>query len=820
MVMAASDFALPSTRRRSAGFAGLFSILAAIIALAGVTASDAATFDLAGPKLEVRVTHGGITLPIGQTPNLSPGDKIWIKANLPPGQSVRYLLVAGFLRGATNPPPKDWFTASETWTAKGAAGLQIVVPPGAQRALLFLAPSTGGDFDTITGAVRQRPGVFERASQALNQAALDHSRLAVYLGAVERAAPDQLKAVSPILASSLGIKLDTDCLKKVLGAQAACLTQDQDSLVLNDGHSISMVQSLTSGNTADLIQQLSFTPKAGSGYYSPYLSSVLDIARALDSFRTAQFQYIPTLWEAQGEQLSLLLNSPPSFQNPKSVLVIALPVVELPQPPPLHPVDADQAYCLRKPGLVLPVQGAPLIFSTGFAHDLVLHIGVGRGVDLPVLADAEKGGFTLDLAALDAAHASAAAAASEGQIRGRWGFDPYEGPRFKLQASQAGPWTREGAGDLVQGANQTVLLNGPAAACVSGVTMAGGAAAPWRVIAPRRIEVTLPLKDARPGPLTLQVQQDGLAQPDPVTLQVYAEPSRLDNVVFNAGDSQARIVGDRLDQIASLELGGAVFRPGPGSLAPGGRSLTLAAADPAAAGLLAAGPVQAKAVLKDGRGLNLAVVAVAASRPRIDLIAKNAVLPAPPGAVSIDLVSPDDAPHTAQLTFSIRAAAPIALTDKDRIEVRAERSGATTTLVSGSGLTLQDSSVAVAELDLAKAFDASTFGPLQFRLVQGEVASDWRPLAVLVRLPILSSLKCAAACQLEGRNLFLIDAVSADASFGQSMATPPGFTGQALPVPHPVEGRLYVRLRDDPAVADTVAIPTGRKRAAAPPSDQ
>jgi hypothetical protein len=299
-----------------------------------------------------------------------------------------------------------------------------------------------------------------------------------------------------------------------------------------------------------------------------------------------------------------------------------------------------------------------------------------------------------------------------------------------------------------------------------------------------------------------------------VTLQIYAEPSRLDSVVFHSGDSQARITGDRLDQIARLELAGAVFTPNAGGPAADGRSLTLAAADPTAAARLGPGPVQAKAALKDGRGLNLAFT-VDGPRPRIDLIAKDLVLPATTGGLSIDLASPEDAPRSARLTFSVRAAGANALTDKDRIEVRAEHSGAVTVLASGSGLTLQDASVAVAEVDLAKAFDASTFGPLQFRLVQGAATSDWQSLAMLVRLPELTALKCAVTCQLQGHGLFLIDAVSADAGFSQPTTTPPGFTGQTLPAPRPTDGRLYIRLRDDPAATNSVAIPTGRKRAAA-----
>ena len=64
-------------------------------------------------------------------------------------------------------------------------------------------------------------------------------------------------------------------LVKALEEQAACITHDQDALVLDDGHSTSIVQALTSGYSADLVQALSATPQAGAGYYSPYVASVL-----------------------------------------------------------------------------------------------------------------------------------------------------------------------------------------------------------------------------------------------------------------------------------------------------------------------------------------------------------------------------------------------------------------------------------------------------------------------------------------------------------------------------------------------------------------
>src|SRR5438067_13248365 len=150
----------------------------------GPARADAAPFDLAGPSLRVTVTQGALTLPISEVPNLSVGDQLAIQADLPEAQSAQYLLVAAFLRGATNPPPKSWFHRAETWTENGREGLKITVPAGAQQVLVFLAPRTGGDFDTLVGAVRGRPGAFVRASQDLNQASLDRSRLDVFLATI------------------------------------------------------------------------------------------------------------------------------------------------------------------------------------------------------------------------------------------------------------------------------------------------------------------------------------------------------------------------------------------------------------------------------------------------------------------------------------------------------------------------------------------------------------------------------------------------------------------------------------------------------------
>jgi hypothetical protein len=178
--------------------------------------SAPAPFDLAGPSLAVTVARGDRTLPIGEVPNFEAGDKLLVRALLPADQAVHYLLVVAFLRGPTNPPPDDWFFLCQTWKKKCAQdGMHLTIPADAQQVILFLAPQTGGDFNTLRSAVRGRPGAFVRASQDLNQAALDRARLEVYLSSLRRldqADQARLRDVAPLLARSLAIKVDEKCL--------------------------------------------------------------------------------------------------------------------------------------------------------------------------------------------------------------------------------------------------------------------------------------------------------------------------------------------------------------------------------------------------------------------------------------------------------------------------------------------------------------------------------------------------------------------------------------------------------------------------------
>jgi hypothetical protein len=797
-------------------------LLVLVLAMTAAVAARAgpAPFDLAGPILEVKIIRGAITLPISQVPNLAAGDSIWIRADLPPTQSSHYLMVTAFLSGSTNPPPANWFLPCKTWTNPcGRDGLTVTIPQGAQQVLVFLAPETGGDFRTLIGAVRGSPGTFVRTSQDLNQAALDRSRLERYLSSVRTlndADPSKLKAAAPILARSLAIKVDEKCLDRIPALQAPCLMQGQESLILNDGHSTSIVEALTSGPGSDLAMEASYTPQLSYGYYSPYIASVLDIARILDSFHTAQYQYIPALGSLQGDTISLTLNTAPSFHNPKSVLVAALPAVEQPQLPPLHAVDPKEIYCARRTTLVLPVEGAPLVFSTDYAHDISMRLAGadGKTIDLPAVADALQGGYVVDTAGLRSAELGDSVQAT---LRGRWGFESYDGPSFRLINAHAVAWVPAAgdAGALIVGRQDTVHFRADSVSCIDGIMLKDPAGkelkTEWKPVKPDEVEVKLPLQEAQPGAMTLMVSQYGLSEPQPIPIHTFSEPGRFESFSIHAGDTQGILKGSRLDEVASLSIGNLVFLPGELTNRQGSDNLPMLAQDAqAVAAVRVERAVAAKVTLKDGRVFPL-MASIDAPRPRVLLIGKN-VQPSPSiDSSNIQLADSGELPQDATLIFSLRTLSPAAFSHDDSIEVATTDPSYTVTLnLSNGGMTLENSQVALATLSPAKAFGSSAFGALQYRVNAKGVTGDWQPLATLVRLPVLKELKCPAApelaCKLSGTSLFLIDSLSSDAQFTHPVQVPDGFLGSALPVPHPANGPYYVRLRDNPNVINPTSL--------------
>ncbi len=779
--------------------------------------ADGPPFDLSGPKVDVHVKRGDVTLPISEIPNLLPGDRLWIHPDLPESQATHYVLVVVFLRGSTNPPPPEWFTRVETWTREvHDEGVFVKVPAEAQQALLFLAPETGGDFTTLRNAVRGRPGLFVRAAQDLQAASWERMRLDTYLDDVKVTSqfdPAALKTRTEMAARSLGIKINESCFQKPADQQASCLSLNSEGMVLDDANAQTLVAQLATGNTLDLMNQLSYTAMGGAGLYSPYIGAIVDIARILSSLHTAHFQYIPALALPKADSLNLRLNMPPSFINPKSVVVVALPPIGPSRPEPLHPVNPMDSFCAMKPEVVLPAEGAPLVFATTMAHDLFLHIELGsaKSMDVPVTADPSKGGLvpTQAISALPGGDLTAV-------LRGKWGFEDWEGPHYRLVAALPGKWTLAASDQsaLVVGRDDMLHIDGSSTGCVEKVEAltAGNHTLelPWKAAKPGALEVTVPLKDASPGPVSVAVYQYGLAQPDRLALEAYDAAASLEGLTLSAGDQSALLKGTRLDQVAKAEIDGIEFTP---SILNRVEDLDelLMTAGRSTASLVPGKHYVAHVDLKDRRARTVPVT-VDPPRPQVTLLSKgvqnDVSEPQPP----VQLSSADDLPIERRLVFFLKSVVPQTFPRDEKVEVAAADSSFHTMLtVSDGSLILEDADTAVGSLEPLARFGSSAFGPVRVRAISADgTAGDWEPLGTLVRLPDFNALRCprspAKPCVLSGTNLFLATSFAATPNFDNPCDVTPQFTGTQLTVPHPVNGVLYVKLRDDPATVQTLTL--------------
>ena len=856
------------------------------VSLGGVAAfADAPPFDLLGPKIDMHVQRSGATLPIAQVPNLLPGDRLWIHPDLPESQSTHYILIVAFLRGATNPPPPEWFTRVETWSrAAREEGVFVVVPGEAQQALIFLAPETGGDFSTLRKAVHDRPGAFVRSGQDLQQASWDRMRLDEYLNQVKalpQGDPKILKEKAELLAGTLGIKVDQGCFEKPAEEQPNCLTQHPEGLVMDDSNAQSMVGQMANGSAADMMNQLSYSARFGAGAFSPYVGAILDMARILSSLHTAKYQYIPALalpQRAQPDTLNLRLNVPPSFRDPKSVIVVALPPIGPSHPPQMHALEAMQnfgstwsptaipAYCAAKPDLALSAQGAPLVYSSGMAHELVLHVDTKApqpaisgptelaptassrqaeaGIDIPVEPDPLHGGFVLKqpLPSMPEGEVTA-------EVRGKWGFDAWNGPRFHLLQPRSHGWSVQASDlhSLIIDREDTVHIQGESTLCVKDVNATlpegskeGSPSNPpkltWKAAKPDLLDVTVPLKDAKPGTVTIAIHQYGLDKPAELPLKAYSQAAAIDHLTLSAGDKVALLKGKRLDEVESADLAGITFTPGVLNRVQDSDQLEMSATGNTVT-LQPGGDYSAKVTLRDGRTLRTSAT-VEAARPQIELLSKGAQQDLPDsdavGASPVQIGSSNDLPLQRHLVFFIRSRVPSTFPRNQKIELAAvDGSFGTTLSLADGSLMLEDAHTAVAVLDPYARFGASAFGPIQFRAVTAAgVTGDWVPLGTLVRLPGFTGtptareLRCprnpAKPCQLTGSNLFLIRDIATTPDMENPIDVPAEFTGNALTVPNVprsgANGTLYMRLRDDPDTVQTLSLPISMPAAPVPAS--
>ena len=706
-------------------------------------------------------------------------------------------MVLAFLRGTTNPPPDNWFTRIQTWDKKvREEGVEVVVPDEAQQAVLFLAPVTGGDFGTLRSAVQGRPGIFVRASQDLILAGFEQARIEKYVASMrqmpvaETADPKALQQHSSLIAGTLALKPSADCVNLPADQQYTCLTQSGNQTLLDDGHAQSLVAALSNGAGSDFINEASATQLAGGGSYSAYVGALVDLVHIMSSLHTAQYQYIPAIAFPQQQSLNLRLNTPPSFHNPKSVIVIGLPSIQLTEPPPLRPSDPKLVSCLAKPGVVLPVEGAPLVFSTSFAHDLVLHLNypattqpaakgaAARPQDIPLTPDPYNGGLVLAPAtkrrALPAAKvilptlpqtagqgttlppnpSTPEPAGLTGTIQGFWGFDPFTGPTMPLQTIPGKDWKLTGDAPLIAGKDQQIMIASTGAACIQTIMLdpapLAAAKQTWKPAAePNTADVSLKLSALPghdPGTLHLTIHQFGATKPDTVSLVSYSEAAKITALDFRTGDTSVLLAGSSLDQVRQLEFAGAIFNPAPTTPPPDTKfGLRLTLSPGAAAPSLAIGTeLAAQVTLKDDRTLTVPGT-VKPARPTVTLIGKAAVPPeseANSKALEVKLTSPDNLAIVDTLLFSLKSVQPFPRTAQVEI-ANSDESLHTTLTIATQTLVLEDPRTILARFDPLKTFGPSAFGPLRLRVIATDgTTGDWLPLVTLVRRPTLTNLNC------------------------------------------------------------------------------
>jgi hypothetical protein len=269
--------------------------------------------------------------------------------------------------------------------------------------------------------------------------------------------------------------------------------------------------------------------------------------------------------------------------------------------------------------------------------------------------------------------------------------------------------------------------------------------------------------------------------------------------------------GTRLDEVAKAEVAGIAFAPASLSRVVDHDQLALNALT-STTQLDPDKVYSARVQLKDGRLLKVPVN-VEPPRPQAALLSKGVQPDASTATSPVQLGSTDDLPLEGKLVFFLKSTVPANFSRNEKVEVAATDGSFDTQLSLADGtLMLEDAKTAMGSIEPLTRFGGSAFGPVHVRVKSAAGATgDWLPLGTLVRLPSFKELRCLRApakpCILTGSNLFLASSVAATEGFESPTDVPTDFAGTQLIVPHPVNGSLYLKLRDDPATVQTLTLP-------------
>jgi len=484
--------------------------------------------------------------------------------------------------------------------------------------------------------------------------------------------------------------------------------------------------------------------------------------------------------------------------------------------------------------MTIPLEGAPLVFSSSFAHGLVLHLNrTGASTDLPLAPDAFEGGLVVakeeksdplhdanvgGVKALSAKPETKIGGTTDltitGTIRGYWGFDSFEGPTITLQQIKGKDWKIVDNAQLLAGQDNHLTVKADGSACVEHIALASDKAKDVDVSfkpaagndAKDTLALDVSLKTVQPGGYSLAIKQYGDSDRDTVPLTAYTAGIHLDAIKIHRGDKTAILTGGGLKDVVSVEIDKQIFTPG----GEGNDDNTMHLQ--ADSGVSPSDGTEAKAKLKDGRTMSVKM-STAAARPELKLISFKAAPTSKDGTLPVNFGNKDDILLEGKLIFVVQTNGTFPRTQT--IEVATVDGSVHATLsLATNNLVLQDDHTAVATLEPLKAFGQSAFGKLQMRPVAEDgTPGNWTPLGVLVRAPQITAIHCTTAdaptCTVDGSNLFLVQSFDAAKDFAKPTDVPTGFAESNLAVPTPADGAtLYLKLRDDPNSVATVTLPT------------
>ena len=321
--------------------------------------------------------------------------------------------------------------------------------------------------------------------------------------------PGVLKDTTPLLARSLGIRVDEKCLDRLPQLQAPCLMQGQETLILNDGHSVSIVEALTNGPASDLVMAASCNTAGGVRLLQPVsrLAAAI-LAGCSIRFGVANYQYIPALATAVGKQLTLddstrrrrfKIRNRCSLRRCRRSSRRCLHRCT-PSARKTSTARAEIRWCCRSKARRWCFRPSMRTTRSCASPARTAKRSICRRRRMRRRAASSSIPRRLQTASLEDRF--------EGSLHGYWGFEKFDGPGFQLVNTQSQAWAPSSTDDesLIVGRANTIHLQAGSVACIDRIMVKDPAGkelrVEWSPVKANEVQINLPLQQAQPGPLT------------------------------------------------------------------------------------------------------------------------------------------------------------------------------------------------------------------------------------------------------------------------------------------------------------------------------